>query len=249
MARSFAWGLDLVAGNPNLTFIFFIGLSLLAAIGFRFGTYAFLNMRATGLANQKPIWEYLIYVGAAATLYGVLGLLEIVSTFRAPAKQGVMLALLLFLSMSFRQIHVTASTSTATPGSVPRVGLVPGRRAIEWGLGLVVAAVVVGMVLLGFDAFLIALEGVAAVAITAYGFWYNRRQTSQALVSGTMIDTLLRQLLPVLLFGGMVNVLDLVIVGGLNRAIVLHVRVVFVIVTATALMTATIKLRQNLASL
>ena len=50
--------------------------------------------------------------------------------------------------------------------------------------------------------------------------------------------------------GGLVlGAVDLATLVGLDRAIVLHVQVVFVIMTATTLMTATIKLRQNLASL
>ena len=63
------------------------------------------------------------------------------------------------------------------------------------------------------------------------------------------MDTLLRHLLPVLLFAAMVPLTDLAVLVGLDRVIVLHIQVVFVIMTATTLMTATIKLRQNLASL
>jgi len=63
------------------------------------------------------------------------------------------------------------------------------------------------------------------------------------------VDTLLRHLLPVLLFAAMVPALDLSVLVDLDRVVVLHVRVVFVIMTAVTLMTATIKLRQNLASL
>ena len=61
------------------------------------------------------------------------------------------------------------------------------------------------------------------------------------------MDTLLRHLLPVLLFAAMVPALDLSVLVDLDRVVVLHVRVVFVIMTAVTLMTATIKLRQNLA--
>jgi len=61
------------------------------------------------------------------------------------------------------------------------------------------------------------------------------------------VDTLLRHLLPVLLFAAMVPALDLSVLVDLDRVVVLHVRVVFVIMTAVTLMTATIKLRQNLA--
>ena len=64
-----------------------------------------------------------------------------------------------------------------------------------------------------------------------------------------MLDSLLRHLLPVLAFAALVGIVNLAAAVGLDRIIVLHVQVVFVIMTATALMTATIKLRQNLASL
>jgi hypothetical protein len=68
-------------------------------------------------------------------------------------------------------------------------------------------------------------------------------------LQGTMLDSLLRHLLPVLTFAALVSIVTLATVAGLDRAVVLHVQVVFIIMTATALMTATIKLRQNLASL
>jgi len=47
----------------------------------------------------------------------------------------------------------------------------------------------------------------------------------------------------------MIPATDLAVLAGLDRVVVLHIQVVFVIMTATTLMTATIKLRQNLASL
>jgi hypothetical protein len=78
---------------------------------------------------------------------------------------------------------------------------------------------------------------------------YYREQMAESRVQGTMLDSLLRHLLPVLTFAALVSVVALAIPAGLDRAIVLHVQVVFIIMTATALMTATIKLRQNLASL
>jgi hypothetical protein len=248
MPSSFEFGLRLVAGNPNLTFIFFIGLSLLTVISSRFGLYAYWNMRASDLPTQRTMWEYLAYVGAAATLYGLLGLLEIVSTLFVPMKQAVMVGFVLLLAVSIRQIHVTVTASNPGTGTSER-GLLPGTKAIEVGFVLMVVVLVLGMAVWGTHRLLVALEGVTTLAVTAYGLWYSGRQTSQTRVSGTMIDTLLRHLLPVLVFGALIPAIDLATLAGLDRVIVLHVRVVFLIVTATALMTATIKLKQNLASL
>jgi hypothetical protein len=50
-------------------------------------------------------------------------------------------------------------------------------------------------------------------------------------------------------YEALVGVVALAVPLGVSRLVVLHVQVVFVIMTATSLMTATIKLRQNLATL
>ncbi|WP_123537281.1 hypothetical protein [Halosimplex salinum] len=245
MARDVEFGLYLVADDPNLTFIAFVGLVLLAVIAARFGAYAYFNMHATDVTAQRVLWEYLLYVGVVAAVYGAVGILEIVSSVQTPYRSGVMLAVVLLLSLSVREIHFNASLST---GAGERTAF-PGRRLLEIGFVGVVAAVVFGVAVLGLRDSLLALQGVGALAIAGYGFWFSRQQTTETMVQGTMIDSLLRHLLPVLAFATLVPAVDLATVAGLDRVVVVHVQVVFVIMTATALMTATIKLRQNLASL
>jgi hypothetical protein len=244
MAGEVEFGLYLVADNPNLTFIVFIGLVLLTVIAARFGAYAYLNMRATGVDAQRVLWEYLLYVGAVAALYGVVGILEIVSSIRTPYKTGLVLAVVLLLALSVREIYFNAALSTTGTD-----GAFPGRRFLEVAFVAVVAAVVFGIALFGLQRPLLALQGVGALAFAGYGFWFGRKQTAAAMVQGTMIDSLLRHLLPVLAFATLVPAVDLATVAGLDRVVVQHVQIVFVIMTATALMTATIKLRQNLVSL
>jgi len=124
-----------------------------------------------------------------------------------------------------------------------------GRRALELAFVAVVAVVVFGIAALGLRRELLALQGVGALVFAGYGFHFGRRQTAAAMVQGTMLDSLLRHLLPVLAFATLVPAVDLATVAGLDRVVVIHLQVVFVIMTATALMTATIKLRQNLATL
>ncbi|QPV62131.1 hypothetical protein I7X12_15470 [Halosimplex litoreum] len=244
MAGEVELGLYLVADNPNLTFIVFIGLVLLTVIAARFGAYAYLNMRATGVDAQRVLWEYLLYVGAVAALYGVVGILEIVSSIRTPYKTGLVLAVVLLLALSVREIYFNAALSTTGAD-----GAFPGRRFIEVAFVAVVAAVVFGIARFGLRRPLLALQGVGALAFAGYGFWFGRKQTAAAMVQGTMIDSLLRHLLPVLAFATLVPAVDIATVAGLDRVVVQHVQIVFVIMTATALMTATIKLRQNLVSL
>jgi hypothetical protein len=240
------FGLHLIDGNPNLTFIVFIGMVLLFIISLRFGFYAYRNMRATDIDGQGILWEYLVYVGVMATLYAFAGILEIVTSLRATFKGGFMLALVLLVALSVREIYFNSALSTSgeeTPSEFQ------GREALELVFVAAVGVVVFGLGAFGEHTVLFAIQGVAALAFAGYGFWFGRRQTTESMVQGTMIDSLLRHLLPVMAFATLVPAVDLATAAGLPRIVVRHVQVVFVIMTATALMTATIKLRQNFASL
>jgi len=245
MAGDLEFGLYLIADNPNLTFIVFIALVLLSVIAVRFGIYALLNMRASAVDGQRVLWEYLLYVGAIAAIYGVVGILEIVSSIETPYKSGVLLAAVLLLSLSVREIYFNSALSTG----VDERSAYPGRRLLEIGFVAIVSVVVFGVAVFGLSRPLLALQSIGAMVFAAYGFWFGRRQTAQTMVQGTMIDSLLRHLLPVMAFATLVPAVDIATVAGLDRVVVQHVQVIFVIMTATALMTATIKLRQNLASL
>lgn len=232
-----------VANNPNLTFVFFVGLTILAVLGLRFAFYAHRNRVGTAVGAHSTIWRSLQYIGLLATVYGLAGVLEIVSTLELPAKNAVLLGMTLLLAFAIRRIHRTVTWADGEDRIPAFERLV---RATFVGLVAVDLAVVS---VSGPSALTAALEGASAVAFLAYGVAFFHDQTSQARVQGTMLDSLVRHLLPVLTFASLVSVVSLAIPVGLDRAVVLHVQVVFIIMTATALMTGTIKLRQNLAGL
>lgn len=234
------FGLYEVADSASLTLVFFPALVLLSVLGLRFGYYALRNRSRTELGAQTPIWNHLLYVGLMAALYGAFGVLEIVSTVVAPYKAGFMLATVFLLAVAIRQIHLSA-VQTAAPSTV------------EWLIrGLFVVLVfgyLVGAAVQAPPRFLAAVEGLAALAFLGYGLAFYRAQTTQSRLQGTMIDSLLRHLLPVLAFGALVNVTNVAFALGVDGNVVPHIQVVFILMTASTLMTATIKLRQNLASL
>jgi hypothetical protein len=236
--------------DASLAFIFFIAFSLMTVLGIRFALYAYWNLIATDLEAQAPLWEYLLFVGLAAALYGILGAVETASAVTqltgvidTPYRDGVLLAFLLLLSLTMREIyynHALSNDDSTEPFS--------NRRTVEMSFGLVVTTTVFATGILGVTTVLTVLEGVSAVVFAAYGLEYGRRQLSRSSVRGTMIDSLLRHLLPVVTFTVLVLVVDLTIPLGLSVAVARHIQVVFVIMTATALMTSTIKLRQNVTS-
>jgi hypothetical protein len=237
-------GLHLIGESANLTFIFFIASALLVMIGARFAYYAFRNRAKTEIETQAPIWTHLLYIGALAALYGVAGLLQIGTSLELPYRSAIMLGTTLLLAFAIRQIHYTATTAD---GRSPRAH--PFERVARAAFVALVFLDVVVLALYDQSATSAALEGISAIAFVAYGFAFFHDQTSSTRLQGTMLDSLLRHLLPILAFASLVNIVSLAVPFGLQRVVVLHIQVVFIIMTATALMTGTIKLRQNLASL
>lgn len=229
-------------GAEGLTLVLFIALSLLATLGTRFAYYAHRNMVRTGIEIQTRIWVLLRYIGVLAALFGVAGILEIVSSLTFAGKNGLLLGMTLLLALSLRQIYLVA-TGGAGLLSVP----------LERAVGVAAASVVVlyaGLVAItGQTVLTAAIEGASATAFILYGGTYFRSQVRSSRLQGTMLDSLLRHLLPVLTFAALVGIVALAIPLGVSRIVVMHIQVVFVIMTATSLMTATIKLRQNLATL
>jgi len=239
---SIDFSLHLIEENANLTFIFFLGVSLLATLGLRFSYYAHRNMLASDIETQREIWESLRYIGVFAAVYALAWIVDIVSSIQLASKNGLLLAMTLFLVLSLRNI----ATLTG------REGL--GQSDQIRGVFQLVAAVAIGLyvitvTVLGQTTLTALLEGLTGLLLVGYGVVFFRQQVANRRLRGTMLDSLLRHLLPVLVFGGLVSIVALSIPLGIDRTVVLHIQIVFLIMTATALMTTTIKLRQNLASL
>lgn len=229
-------------GAEGLTLILFVALSLLATLGLRFAYYAHRNMARTEIAVQRTLWVLLRYVGALAALFGLTGVLEIVSSLTVDGKNGLLLAMALVLALALRQIHRTAT------GEAELLS-----ESLDRGIRLAFVAAVllyVGLVAVtGPTTMTATLEGLCALGFVLYGGAYFRTQAASSRLQGTMLDSLLRHLLPVLAFAALVGVVAFAVPLGVAPVVVLHVQTVLIVMTATSLMTATIKLRQNLATL
>ena len=229
-------------GAEGLTLILFVAWSLLAVLGLRFAYYAHRNMARTAVDVQATLWVLLRYAGGLAALFGLAGVLEIVTSLSFEGKNGLLLAMALLLALALRQIHRTGTGEAAVlPGSFD--------RGVRVAFGVTILLYIALVAVTGRTAATATLEGVSAVGFILYGGAYFQAQTANSRLQGTMLDSLLRHLLPVLTFAALVGIVALAVPLGVPLIVVLHVQVVFVIMTATALMTATIKLRQNLATL
>ena len=235
------FGLHLIEGNPNLTFIVFMGVSLLAVLGLRFSYYAQQNLERSEIESQEAIWRSLRYIGVTAAAYAGLWVFEITTSLQFTAKNGLLLAVTLLLVVSLRHIQAVA-------GEDGGMGLPFGPKVSYLFVGLIVAYVGV-VIVLGQSNITALIESVCALGLLGYGVAFFKHQVSNVRLQGTMLDSLVRHLVPVLTFSALVSIVAVAVPLGLERVVVLHVQIVFLIMTATTMMTATIKLQQNLAGL
>lgn len=245
MQGDLAVGLDLIAGNANLTFIFFVAFVVQAAISVRFAYYAERNRRSTEVGGQSAVWGVLVGVGLTGGAYAVLGILDVASSLQTAYRNGVILAHVALLAMAMRALRDSAVRARAHE-FVDRTVL----DRLLWALVVAIAAgIVLATAAGGVGDTVLIVEAVGATAFLLVGGVAGLQATGNARVSGTVLDTVVRHLLPVLLFGALVPLASLAVLAGLSGGIVLHVQVVFLIMAATTLMTATITLRQNLAGI
>jgi hypothetical protein len=221
-----------VPTDPGLAVTTLVADSLMVTLGLRFGLYAHRNVRAAADA-ESTLWRQFRRVGVAGALFGTLGLVEIVAGTPTRIRDAVWLAFLLALVASL--VAIERRTTGTGDGSL----------AWAWGFGLAIAAGgVVAVVASG--PWLVGYEAVVALALAAYGLGVGRRYFAASALEGTALDSILRHLLPLSAFGGLALGVDAARLLAVDPTVVGHVRVVFVIMTATGLLSATIKLRQHL---
>jgi hypothetical protein len=240
---SVEFGLVLVEENPSLTFLLFIAFVLISVLGFRFAYYAWRNRRQSDVPVQREIWRYLQHIGTVALLYGAVSVLEIVSSISVPASDALLLTGTLLLAFALRQVYLAANTRDQSES------LYAYERPTRAVFILAVVVYALAVTVFGQTDLTAALLGGSALAYVGYGMAYFYDQTSRARLQGTMLDSLLRHLLPILTFASLVSIVTIAVPFGLERVVVMHVQLVFIIMTATGFMTATVKLRQNLAGL
>jgi len=232
-----------VAPDVGTATVTVVGGAMLAVLSLRLAYLAVLT-RDRVARPQAALWEYFAFGGVVGALYGGLVLVELWVGATLPFLDGLLLAFALLFALAMREGFFNATLSNA---EADRLGEYRTRRSLEVGFVGVVLLVAVGPLLRPGPAF-VAITAVAAVAVVGYGTYFQARRTAAPATRGTLIDTLLRQTVPVLVFAGGGLVAPTLALGASSAAVADAVGAVFLVVTASSLMTVTIKLSQHLSS-
>lgn len=234
------------SGDASALVVHFLGSVLIASAAALFGFYAFLNLGLNRLESQGPFWRYLVAVGASLALFGVLGVVgtlvesRIVTAFG----HGALLFSIVFLAFSMREVYYNSALAPAPEEQ--RFSLATLRQ-IEAGFVVVVFVEWVAVLLIDQSVVAEFVKGVGSVAFAAYGAVFAEKL--EAMARGTALDTLRRHLVPVLVSLGVLGLADLGVLVGIQPVVVQGFESVFVVLVAGFLVTATIRLQQNVEGL
>ncbi|WP_132058785.1 hypothetical protein [Halorussus amylolyticus] len=234
------------ASDPSAAVVAFLGSVLIAVAALVFGFYAVANLRLNRLESQGPFWRYLALVGATAAMYGLLGVAEIAveSRLLTAFGHGALLLCIVFLAFSMREVYY--NSALAPPPDERRFSLDTLRR-VETAFVVVIAVEWLGVLLIEQLVVAQFVKAGGSLAFAAYGVVFAEKL--EAVARGTSLDTLRRHLVPVLVCLGAVGVVDLGTFVGASPVVVDAVRSVFVVLVAGFLITATIRLQQNVVGL
>ena len=230
-------------GDVGTAVVTIVGAALFVVLGARL-TYLALRTRSSVTTTEAAIWEYFAFAGLVATLYGGLVLTGLWTARTLPFLPGLLLAFALCFALAMREVYYNATLANA---EVDRLGEFHLRRALEVGFVCLVVVVAIGP-MLGAGRSGTILGALAGVAVVAYGLYFQHRRTKQVATRGTLLDSLVRHSVPVLVFAGAGIVTPSLALGTTSEQIARALAAVFVLATATSLLGVAIKLQQHRAA-
>jgi|SRR6056297_869363 len=235
-----------VESGASASIVQFVGAGLLAVSSAIFSVYALKNRRLDRLESQRAFWRYLVLLGVAGTTYGLAGVLRVAAEarFLVALSHASLLFATVFLAFAMRELYY--NSALAPPPEERRISLERLRR-IETGFVVVIVVELVVVLLIGQAGVAAFVKGVGSLAFAGYGVVFAERLES--LTRGTSVDTLRRHLLPVLVSIGGIGVAGLAVFVGVRAPVVRGVESVFVVMVGAFLLTATIRLQQNVHGL
>lgn len=217
-----------------------VGAALLLVLGLWL-TYLALRTRASVPSAQAALWEYFGFVGIVGAVSGAAILFARWLSASVPFRSGLLLAFALCVAFAMREAYYNATLANA---EIDRLGDHHLRRSVEVAFVGLVLVTAVGPIVRPSAAFTV-LAALAGVAVVAYGLAFQHRRTSAVATRGTVIDSLARHSVPVLVFAGGAVVSPALALGATSEPVARAVGGVFVLVAATSLLPVAIKLDQH----
>lgn len=218
------------------TILAVIGYSVLFVLSVRVGMLSW-QVRRTAGRPRALLWQYFILAGFFGGLAGgveiTARLTGVAGSLARPLLLGVTVALAVAMQEAFKQAQPEAATVSEQRWIVETAavsGLVVVAIAIELWTTTVADVILAGV----------------AISAAGYGVYFQRQRIQTPATRGTMLDTLLRQALPAVVFAAGAVILPVFEGRLLGPALTDLTTTVFVLLVGAALLPVTVKLRQQL---
>lgn len=219
-----------------------IGYVLLVIVSARMGILSWRASRRAG-RPQIGLWRYFLFVGLAGSITGFVGLLELL-TAMSGMTAVLLLGVAVLLALTMREAYYTTTLSNT---ETERFGQFQFRQAGEILLVVVVPIAAIGVFVTNSPVITGAVAIAALIAI-GYGVYFQQKRIREPATRGTLIDTLLRQSFPVLVFTGAAAVVPLFEQMEDGAAISYAATTAFVLLSVGFLLSISLKLSQHLTT-
>lgn len=237
-----------MTGPPVLesgTLTRFVAFVLLALACATTAFYAFRNDRAGTLGAE--IWRYVLLAMVAGVGYATVGGAEALGvggiggeTLTA-LRRVFQLFCIVLLSLAMRELYYELP-HRAAEGAPVSLGTA---RLLEAGFMAVALAEFGVAILVGLDGPVQVVQSLGSVAFACYGISFAFRVRADTLSSGTVVDVMLLHVIAVLTCLGAVGLLEGGTLVGVPPVVVTTTASVFVVMSATFLITLSIRLKAN----
>lgn len=223
----------------------FVAFVLLALACVTTAHYAVRNDRQGTLVAE--IWRYVLLAMAAGFGYATVGAAEVLgvggvefATLTA-LRRVFQLFCIVLLSLAMRELYyeLPHRAAEAAPVSLGTA------RLLEAGFMAVALAEFGVAILVGLDGPVQVVQSVGSVAFALYGVSFALRIRSDTLSSGTVVDVVLLHVIAVLTCLGAVGLLEGGTLVGVPPVVATTTASVFVVMSATFLITLAIRLKGN----
>lgn len=210
---------------------------------------------ATQRTLNSEMWDYVILAGIVGALYAVTATAETIAAsgtlpadaaFIGGLRRLCQLFFIIFLALAMRELYYESPQRTdELVDQLP----IENIRYIEAAFLVVVFLQFLLIILIGLETITRVIQLAASIAFMFYGIAFAAKLKNATMASRTVLGTMLSYIIAILLSAGAASAIEIVVIVGVQPAVVDGISIVLTIMSITFILVLTTRLKQNVTNL
>lgn len=210
---------------------------------------------ATQQTIDSEMWDYVVLAGVAGSLYAITASAETLAASEAFAANAAFIGglrricqmfVIIFLALAMRELYYESPQHTdELLAQFP----IENIRYIEAAFLTVVFLQFFVIIVVGLLDIARIIQLAASIAFMLYGISFAGKIKRTAMTSRTVLGTMLRYIIAILLSAGAASAAEVGVVVGIQPAIVEGIAIVLTVMSITFILVLTTRLKQNITDI